>query len=82
MRVHVTYDKISHRGEKIVRCMDCGKRMKRAKTFSMTENPWNRNPDGSVRSHSEIYAALVEEAKAWEAVEELEMCNPCLLSKS
>jgi hypothetical protein len=40
------------------KCCTCGK--SRVKTLSeyMTESPYNRNPDGSVRSRDEIRVAL------------------------
>ena len=33
----------------------------------MTVNPWNKNPDGTVRTRREISRALGEQARAWEA---------------
>ena len=39
---------------------------KRTKTFSQTLNPLNKNPDGSVRTRSDILAALRIEAVVWQ----------------
>jgi len=49
------------------KCSVCGKYGRRQNTFTMTVNPWNKNPDGTVRSRSQIYVALGEQARAWEA---------------
>lgn len=43
----------------------CGKRLTRSKTFEHTVNPFNKNPDGSVKSRLEVYAAVTKEAKDW-----------------
>lgn len=49
-------------------CERCGKRGRRQRTFTMTENPWNKNPDGTVRTRREIGSALHSLADEWERV--------------
>lgn len=47
------------------RCSLCGRRVRRSRTFGMTVNPFNRNPDGTVRTTAEVRAAVNAEALAW-----------------
>jgi hypothetical protein len=56
-------------------CPGCGKKVRRSKTFTMTLSPFNKNPDGSVRSRADIIEALREKAAAWQG--EAEQCTPC-----
>jgi hypothetical protein len=42
-----------------------GKRRQKTKRFTMTLNPYNRNPDGTVRTEREILAALNAQKAAW-----------------
>lgn len=57
-------------------CPVCGKAVSRAKTFWMTENPWNRNEDGTVRSREQIIEALKAEGDAWVADFTHAKCRP------
>jgi len=61
----ITYDEFSQLAVRKGVCEACGKRGRRQHTFTMTENPWNKNSDGSVRTRREIYAALREKADEW-----------------
>ena len=61
------FDEIARRGFKRVRCAGCGKPLTRQRTFFMTLNPWNKNPDGTVRSERDIHEALGEKIAAWQA---------------
>lgn len=47
------------------KCPTCGKATVRSQTFSQTVNPWNRNPDGAMKTHAEVAAAVREKAAAW-----------------
>lgn len=60
------FERISHRAVKTVDCPGCQRKLMRTKTFAMTVNPWNKNPDGTERSRDQIRAALAAEAKAWQ----------------
>lgn len=57
----------------------CGKKLNRQKTFTATENPFNKNADGNVRTRAEIREVLLEKKRAWEAVTDDQWCNPCAL---
>ncbi len=48
------------------RCPVCGKTTRRSRTFTMTVNPFNKNPDGSVRTRDEVRAAVAARADAWQ----------------
>lgn len=63
--IRYTFDKVSYPATKNLPCPGCGKRLRRSRTFSATENPWNRNLDGTARTRTEIVAALVEKARVW-----------------
>lgn len=48
------------------KCPVCGKRVTRSRTFEMTVNPFNRNPDtGLPRTWDEVSERLHAEADAW-----------------
>lgn len=49
-------------------CPVCGKQGQRKTTLAQTGSPYNRNPDGTVRTRDEIWQALKDEADAWESV--------------
>jgi hypothetical protein len=57
-------------GTKALPCPGCGRKVRRKRMFTQTESPFNKNPDGSVRTPQEIYDALSEERRAWESVPE------------
>lgn len=44
---------------------ETGRPRQQTKKFSMTLNPFNKNPDGTVRTRKDIYAALVVQRDAW-----------------
>lgn len=62
----VTFEEIRRAGVKSVPCTNCGKKIRRQRTFSMTINPWNVNPDGSQRTREEIWTALGEKVSTWQ----------------
>ena len=66
-RIVTTYEPIRRTASKSVPCPICGKKVKRQRTFKMTLNPFNKNPDGTVRDRSDIWAALGEQVKEWSA---------------
>ena len=47
-------------------CPVCGKRSKRTQTFMMTVNPFNKNPDGTVRTPAEVLTAVKAKASQWQ----------------
>jgi len=48
------------------KCPVCGKRVVRKKTFENTVNPWNKNPDGTVRTPEQVQQCVNEKADKWE----------------
>lgn len=56
-------------------CTRCGKRFRRQKTFTQTINPFNKNPDGTVRTAREVTEAVRVQAEAWQP--EPVLCGPC-----
>lgn len=60
------YDSITARGFKRGQCAVCGKGAERSREFSQTLNPFNRNPDGSVKTALEIRREVNAAAKAWQ----------------
>lgn len=60
-----TYPPVRRRAKRRITCLACGKRRERQMTFEMTINPFNRNPDGTVRTPGEIADAVQALANAW-----------------
>lgn len=72
------FEEIKQPAKKRVPCAGgCGKKLTRSITFSMTENPFNKNSNGTVRTRAEIREALLEQKRAWEAVTDDQWCGPC-----
>jgi hypothetical protein len=55
-----------HQARAIGKCPACGKASTRTRTFEETHNPFNKNPDGTVKTPSDIMTSLREKADAWE----------------
>ncbi|MGS2805361.1 hypothetical protein [Nocardia sp. MW-W600-9] len=60
-----TFPPISVTRKKSGKCPVCGKRVTRSRTFMQTVNPWNKNTDGTTRTHTEVGTAVRDEANAW-----------------
>ena len=58
---------LSATGKRSWICGECGRRITRSKRFRQTVNPWNTNPDGSVKSRAEVQADVQADADAWSA---------------
>ena len=54
----ITFDEIRQTEKVTGVCEKCQKKRIRTITESMTENPWNKNEDGTVRNRSQIYEAV------------------------
>jgi len=70
----IRFIEVSMRAEKSVKCQ-CGKRLKRSKTFCQTINPFNKREDGAIKERDDIYRELVVEVKQWKT--EPETCTQC-----
>jgi hypothetical protein len=64
-RITTTYQRITARRERVGVCPVCGKRVRRAQTFGNTINPFNKNPDGTVRTAREVRANVERIADEW-----------------
>lgn len=59
-------------------CPDCGKKVRRQRTFSQTINPWNKTGEGAdrhVKTRDEIWDELAASGAKWQA--EPETCSKC-----
>ncbi|MDF3679350.1 hypothetical protein P3S38_20250 [Enterobacter hormaechei] len=59
------FDEVSTFAEKSGKCDVCGKACKRREKFYQTLNPFNKNPDGSVKTHQEIRKEIELKAIEW-----------------
>ena len=46
-------------------CPGCGKKVARSRKFEHTVNPFNKNPDGSVRTWEQVDQRVQAEADSW-----------------
>jgi len=65
--VRTVYEPIRVQAVKTLPCPECGKRLRRQRTFQNTINPLNRNPDGTVRTRREVVANVRRLADEWKA---------------
>ncbi len=72
---HTRFREYKRHGTKAGKCLVCGRTTRRQRTFRMTESPYNKNPDGTVRSPHEIARALDDQVRAWKAVRVI--CTDC-----
>lgn len=68
-----TYTAIKAQARRRVGCLSCGKTRNRQATFEMTVNPFNQNPDGTIRTPAEVQAAVQAQAAAWNPT----LCGTC-----
>ena len=75
----INFSEISYGGPRKTFCRVCGRKLTRVVRESMTVNPWNKNPDGSVRTREEVAKAVL--AKLELATKEIEtsgvVCSRC-----
>lgn len=71
----IRFQEFSQLATKNLPCPSCSKKVRRQTTLTMTLSPYNKNPDGTVRSARQIREALLEQAQQWSA--EPVMCTPC-----
>lgn len=63
----VRFQPLRQRATRTGKCTVCGKAATRSTTFEQTLNPWNKHPDGCVKSARDIGRELATEAAAWSA---------------
>ena len=70
MNITTNYEPVRRTYSKSLPCPVCGKKLRRQKTFQMTLSPFNKNPDGTVRTRGDIWLALNVVGAAWMAAAE------------
>jgi hypothetical protein len=61
--MRITFDKIELKAKRVWK--ESGKKRQETRTFMQTVNPFNKNPDGSVKTRVEILKELHAERLAW-----------------
>jgi hypothetical protein len=65
----IRFDVIKAHSTKSGKCNGgCGKRLTRSKTFEMTVNPFNKNPDGTIKIREEVSRDVHRAAKEWNPI--------------
>lgn len=59
------FQPIEHRERRTGRCPVCNRVVVRWRTFSQTQNPYNRNEDGTVKSVPDILKEIRAEGAKW-----------------
>lgn len=62
----VTYERIKRTAVRKLVCARCGKRFRRQRTFENTISPFNKNPDGTVRTRREVEQNVASLAREWQ----------------
>ena len=65
MTPRTTFPEVATTATKTGLCPVCGKRATRRQRFWQTESPFNRNPDGTVRTRTDIQEEVRAEAANW-----------------
>lgn len=65
MNQRITFDEISLKGIKTIKCKNCNKRLRRQRKFYQTINPFNKNEKGIPKNSSEINAELAKDIEEW-----------------
>lgn len=63
--ISIRFEVVKRSTRKSGKCVKCGKRCTRSRTEEGTINPFNRNPDGSIRSREEIGRDLDAKLSEW-----------------
>lgn len=61
-----TFEEVTHKVTRQIKCRMCGKPMTRSTTLSQTMSPFNRDESGQPKTRQQIHAELREQAKTWE----------------
>jgi hypothetical protein len=59
------FQEIKHPEKRTFTCSVCGKRATVSRTFSQTINPFNKLPDGTVKTENTIREELRAKGQAW-----------------
>ena len=63
----IRFQALTRQATRAGKCTVCGKAATRSTTFGQTLNPFNKHPDGTIKSARDIYRELEAEATAWAA---------------
>lgn len=63
----IRFEEVTRGAQKNLPCPDCGKKVRRQRTFSQTINPWNKNAAGEPKTWQEIQDELKVDAAKWAA---------------
>lgn len=77
--MRINFDEISYGGPRKTYCRICRRKLTRVVRESMTISPFNKNPDGSVRSREEVSQAVLAKLKESEIALMLNgvVCSKC-----
>ena len=60
-----------------LKCPTCGKRFQRVLSATMTVSPFNKNPDGTIRTFAEVWAAVGKDRDALKLNRFRSACPKC-----
>jgi hypothetical protein len=63
--VRIIFRSIGYSAKKTGKCIVCGKQCSRSNKFYQTQNPFNKNANGEIKTEDEIYKELGIEEKLW-----------------
>lgn len=69
------FDGPTVQARKRVNCENCGRVVRRARTFQHTVNPFNKRDDGTPKTWDEVREDVKAEAEAWK--QRPERCSAC-----
>lgn len=64
----VYFQEVKYHEKKSGKCSVCGKTCTISKKFYQTLNPFNKNADGTIKTHGDIYKELMIQIKEWEKI--------------
>ena len=63
MRVTYRFERVVRKATLYRHCKRCSRRFQRTLIAEQTVNPYNKNPDGTVRTHLEVVKAVDEDLR-------------------
>lgn len=65
----IIFSEVTLYSKRTFKCVTCGKRRVRRRKFWQTLNPFNKNPDGTVKSELDISRELAAQIAVWQPTE-------------
>jgi hypothetical protein len=75
--ITIRYDEVKAQAVRKGPCPRCGRKTTRRRTFTMTISPYNRNPNGTVRTPAEVQEAVDALAAGWKPDPKLFIHSSC-----